>query len=199
ALDWREKNRPNEAWAERYHPGFVTAMRFLTESSEARGAERAERERRARRMRRLTVASVAAAVVAALLAAVAGNFGVKAYQASTIAEKKQAEVQRYLNRIQINQSLSLATTAGQDPNDQTTRLLLALEALPDTKQGIERPFVFDAQKNLTGGLDDLRELAVIRAHTDPIFTVAVMPDMPHIVVTGSKDNTARLWDTRTGA
>jgi WD40 repeat protein/energy-coupling factor transporter ATP-binding protein EcfA2 len=197
ALDWREKNRPNEAWAARYHPGFATAMRFLAESSEARDAERAERERRARRMRRLAVASVVAAVVAGLFAAVAGNFGVKAYQASIIAEKKQAEAQRYLKRIQINQSLSLANAAGQDPNDQTTRVLLALEALPDSKEGIERPFVFDAQKNLTGGLEDLRELAVIRAHTDTIFTVAVMRDVPRIV-TGSKDNTARLWDARTG-
>jgi len=50
-LDWREKNQPNETWAARYHPGFGEAMRFLTESSEAREAERAERQRQRQRER----------------------------------------------------------------------------------------------------------------------------------------------------
>jgi WD40 repeat protein/energy-coupling factor transporter ATP-binding protein EcfA2 len=198
ALDWREKNRPNEAWAARYHPGFATAMRFLAESSEARDAERAERERRARRMRRLTVASVVAAVVAGLFAAVAGNFGVKAYQASSIAKQKQAEAQDYLRNAQITQSLSLVNAAKQNPNDHSTRILLALEALPEVGDRVERPFVFEAQRSLADGLSDLRELAVIRGHADGIFAVAVAPDGTRIV-TGSGDNTARVWDARTGA
>src|SRR5262249_51559059 len=49
ALDWREKNQPNETWASRYHPGFARAMRFLTESSKARDVERAERLEQRRR------------------------------------------------------------------------------------------------------------------------------------------------------
>jgi energy-coupling factor transporter ATP-binding protein EcfA2 len=32
ALDWREKVKPNRAWAERYHPGFDAAMSFLDKS-----------------------------------------------------------------------------------------------------------------------------------------------------------------------
>ena len=90
ALDWRDKNQPNEAWASRYHPGFATAMGFLTESNEAREAERAERQQRrerdlaaeqekakaqaryARRMRLAALASGALALVAVITACAAG-------------------------------------------------------------------------------------------------------------------------------
>src|SRR5208337_714439 len=49
ALDWRDKNQPNETWASRYHPGFGAAMGFLTQSSVAREAERAERQQQRQR------------------------------------------------------------------------------------------------------------------------------------------------------
>lgn len=35
ALEWREKRRPNEAWARRYAPGFVASMDFLEKSRRA--------------------------------------------------------------------------------------------------------------------------------------------------------------------
>ena len=46
ALDWREKNRPNLAWARRYAPHFETAMAFLEASAQRRADDLAERERR---------------------------------------------------------------------------------------------------------------------------------------------------------
>ena len=39
ALNWRDQNQPNAAWAAPYHPAFGPAMRFLEESSAAREAE----------------------------------------------------------------------------------------------------------------------------------------------------------------
>ena len=52
AADWREKSRPNAAWAERYHPEFETAIAYLDASigemeaaNIAAEAARAERER----------------------------------------------------------------------------------------------------------------------------------------------------------
>ena len=39
ALAWRESKRPNAAWAERYRPGFATAMEFLEASQQASVAE----------------------------------------------------------------------------------------------------------------------------------------------------------------
>src|SRR4030095_6138801 len=45
ALDWREKSKPNAAWARRYHPEFEEALRYLDDSRRAREAAVAERER----------------------------------------------------------------------------------------------------------------------------------------------------------
>ncbi len=51
ALAWREAKRPNAAWAERYRPGFATAMEFLEASQQASVAE--EQSREAARQREL--------------------------------------------------------------------------------------------------------------------------------------------------
>ncbi len=63
ALQWREKNQPNEVWADRYRPGFTTAMDFLNASHQ-------ERTRNARKQRLRTGASVAGVLLIALLAVV---------------------------------------------------------------------------------------------------------------------------------
>lgn len=44
ALAWRETKRPNAAWAERYRPGFDTAIHFLEVSQQASVAEEQSRE-----------------------------------------------------------------------------------------------------------------------------------------------------------
>jgi hypothetical protein len=49
ALNWRERNKPNQAWARRYHPDFDLAMNFLEQSRATREAEIMERERRRKR------------------------------------------------------------------------------------------------------------------------------------------------------
>src|SRR4030095_11483878 len=46
ALDWQQKNRPNQGWARRYDPGFETSMAFLQASKQKRADELAETERR---------------------------------------------------------------------------------------------------------------------------------------------------------
>ncbi len=51
ALAWQESQRPNAAWAERYHPGFDAAMAFLAASQAANVAE--EQAREAARQREL--------------------------------------------------------------------------------------------------------------------------------------------------
>jgi WD40 repeat protein len=239
ALDWREKSRPNETWASRYHPGLAAAIRFLTESSEAREAERAERLRQrqrereaeyeqekakvqagyARRMLTAAVVSAVFAFVAVLLAVVAGVFGMKAYHASNAAEaqkieanmqraeaetqkaeaeRQTAKAQAFLSEAQFTQSRWLVKAADEDPNDQSMRVLLALEALPDANEKIDRPVVFAAQTMLSKAINDLRELFLLKGHTDFVRGLAVTPDGTRIV-TGSDDNTARVWDASTGA
>ena len=49
ALDWREQNRPNSAWAARYQPNFQLAMDFLDDSRRARDAEITQKEDERRR------------------------------------------------------------------------------------------------------------------------------------------------------
>ncbi|MGR9106411.1 MAG: nSTAND1 domain-containing NTPase, partial [Gammaproteobacteria bacterium] len=49
ALEWREREQPNAAWARRYHPDFEQSIGFLEESDRAFKAEQAAREERARR------------------------------------------------------------------------------------------------------------------------------------------------------
>jgi tetratricopeptide (TPR) repeat protein len=44
AVDWRDKERPSKAWADRYSPEFDAAMQFLERSHEAAVAEKAEKE-----------------------------------------------------------------------------------------------------------------------------------------------------------
>lgn len=45
ALQWRERNQPNEAWATRYHVGFADAMAFLNQSQAAAQKEREAQQR----------------------------------------------------------------------------------------------------------------------------------------------------------
>jgi len=216
ALDWRDKSQPNETWASRYHSGFADAIRFLTESAEARDAERAERqslrqrerdaelekiEAQARNARRLFRAALATGVVA-VVALIFGVFAIyyfgQANKASTIAAANETKAREYLGRAQITESRSLVKTAEQTSGDQSREILLALEALPDSREGIDRPFVFGAHKILAKGVDNLTELAVIGGHIGPVMAVAVMPDARHIV-TCSDDNVVRMWNAGSGA
>jgi WD40 repeat protein len=209
ALDWRDKNQPNDTWAARYHPGFARAMQFLTESSEARDAERAERaqqrqrerdaelekaESQARNARRMLVATV----ICGVLCVAAVVFGVKAHQTSVIAEANRAEVQRYLSEANNALSRSLVKAAEEDPNDQSRKILLALESLPDTQEGTDRPVVFQAQRILSDGIDSLRELKVLRGLTGSLLGIVVTRAGNRIVTVGD-DNTALVWDAVTGA
>src|SRR5256714_1487303 len=58
-LDWREKNKPNAVWGQRYHQEFALAMSFLDASAAARDTAALEAERRRRRdTRRTRVAAV---------------------------------------------------------------------------------------------------------------------------------------------
>ena len=216
ALDWRDKSQPNETWASRYHSGFADAIRFLTASSEARDAERAERqslrqrerdaerekleaqERNARRLFRAALATAAVALIAIIFGVFAVYYFVEANEASLTAAANEARAKEYLARAQITESRSLVKTAEQTSGDQSMEVLLALEALPDSRERVDRPFVFGAHKILAKGIDNLLELAVIGGHTGALLAVAVMPDGRHIL-TGSDDNVVRMWDVGSGA
>ena len=58
SLSWREENRPNKTWADRYYPGFDSAMAFLDESQEE--SIREERAREEARQREVAQAKALA-------------------------------------------------------------------------------------------------------------------------------------------
>jgi len=58
SLSWREESRPNKTWANRYYPGFESAMAFLDQSQEE--AEREERKREVARQREVAQAKALA-------------------------------------------------------------------------------------------------------------------------------------------
>ena len=113
ALAWREVKRPNAAWAERYRPGFATAIGFLEASQQASVAEeqsreaarqreleqaqqlaeaqqlRLEQQQRAARRLRLMIVGLAAVALIAGLACVAALFANQ--RANTLAVTAPSE------------------------------------------------------------------------------------------------------------
>lgn len=118
ALNWRDRNQPNETWAERYQGGFAPAMRFLAESEAAR-----ERERRAARRRRIIL--IAVAVVLAALLVISAALGFWAFR-----QKREAERQRQRSDSQAMAAESLRVLDSRF--DDAMRLALAAHEQADT-------------------------------------------------------------------
>jgi tetratricopeptide (TPR) repeat protein len=136
ALAWRESQRPNAAWAERYRPGFDTAMAFLAASQEASVAEeqareaarqreleqarqlaeaqrlRLEQQRRSARKLRKMIAGLA---VVAVIAGVACALALVANQrANALADKaRHNEVRALRNEEQARENALLAERSEQ--------------------------------------------------------------------------------------
>jgi len=119
ALAWREAKRPNAAWAERYRPGFATAMAFLEASQQASAAEeqsreaarqreleqaqqlaeaqqlRLEHQQRAARKLRMMIGGLAVVAIVAVLACVAALVANNhAKTLAGVASKEAAEASR---------------------------------------------------------------------------------------------------------
>lgn len=97
ALNWREQQRPTEAWAARYDLSFERAMRFLDASAAERDREIAEREearlRKLRQARTLTVVFAAVALALSALGAFAFSQKAKAEAALLRIRQQSREIQ----------------------------------------------------------------------------------------------------------
>ena len=105
-----------------------------------------------------------------------------------------------VEELQVLQSRFLADRASQasGDGDAATAMLLALEALPDTRSGKQRPPVAEAEAALFKAYRALRESIVLKGHTGPLWSASFAPDGKRLL-TASEDGTARLWDAQTGA
>ncbi|MBV9762291.1 MAG: ATP-binding protein [Acidobacteriaceae bacterium] len=101
ALNWRDQARPNLAWAQRYHPGFVQAMDFLDRSRDARDAEQANIKRGQARERRRLLLFAFTATALFLIAAAAALYAWREYRA---AGQSLAQAQRQTRRAERDES-----------------------------------------------------------------------------------------------
>ena len=111
----------------------------------------------------------------------------------------QAERQQRAQSL-ANQSRQLLAASRQalDDGDAVRATLLALEAQPDARRGIDRPLLPDAEASLYTALQALRPDRLLK---DPAgATLAIMPDAPASAVPVlGQDHALRLLDTETGA
>jgi WD40 repeat protein len=194
ALDWSEKNRPNEIWASRYHAGFAAAVAFLRESSKAREAERAEREEQRRRelLRTEELARLHAENEAREQRERANDEERARHEAELVAEAQKK------SRLEAeNKKLHLLTTLASlqvDNGDAVTGMLYILD-LPDS--GSVRSDGTPANAALYAGYLARREAAVLAGHSESVRSAAFSPD-GNLLVTASEDKTARIWNRLTG-
>jgi energy-coupling factor transporter ATP-binding protein EcfA2 len=113
-LEWRKNWKPNAAWAERYKPGFASAIAFLEESREKRDADlaaerarqdaerAAEQERLKRKLRRKWQIAAAVATAVALTVAVVSRVRVANLRERQAIALSQAEARRRVETENLN-------------------------------------------------------------------------------------------------
>src|SRR6202171_5286217 len=107
ALQWRRKNQPTAAWAERYDSNFALAMDFLDRGEKQREAEPQKERRRKRELQGLTLGL-------AVFLAIASVFGYVAYKEGNRAKQNLSFAKRA-----VDESLSSAgTMLGREAPDQ---------------------------------------------------------------------------------
>ena len=124
-LAWRDREKPNVAWAERYDPQFERALTFLEMSARTRDEEEIQGRRARRRKRLLPIVGLAAAVIFAVLAAFtvfAVNQRNTANQLRRSAERRDGVVLaavRVQNAARVAQGTLNGYLACKDPSSGT--------------------------------------------------------------------------------
>lgn len=109
-------------------------------------------------------------------------------------ERKNKEKRDHLYRVQ---SRFLAEKANDlaDQGDSYTARLLALEALPNTLENPDRPYILEAERTFRKACS--KNTAIIRGHTSGVVFASFSPNGKNII-SASCDNTVCIWDTFSG-
>ena len=207
-------------WLLKYPQRFISRemeplRAFIAASAEVADAEKArEAAREAREMQMRTrqlYGAVAAAVVSIGLAGWAGwnSYAANTARAAAVASEKaatsalseaeaargRAEEQR--NQALITQSRFLTDQARQalKNHDPGTAMALALEALPDARRKIIRPYLSAAESMLYQSVTALRDQGKLQ-DKGPFYSARFSPDGRRILTWS--DSALQLWDAAGG-
>lgn len=143
ALDWKEKNRPNEAWSQQYNAHFAAAMNFLEASKNERTAENARTKKRT---------SMVRAAVITFLIVVSGLTVWALFQTKNATEKSIVAEQK--TQEALNQK-ALAEQAKE----------MALDA---SKQAMDAKSFAELQSNIAGEQKKLAENQKAKAEEEAL-------------------------------
>ena len=239
AQDWadgssRVRGRPTADQAD-----FIAASRAVHEAEDRRKAEQLRRTRQWLQMAVLALVLLAVTLAYAVFEGkraeseaaraeaqtrVAEAQADKARQQSALAQEQAARAEKEAAAAQLQESRSLAIRAQSESarGDQSTAMLLALEALPEPAFGGKRPMSSEAaaalrqawmrnRESVLVGHHDAANFvdfgpsgrrvitgaydrsAALEGHSDWVLTASFSPDGRHVVTT-SADRTARVWD-----
>lgn len=185
-LEWQQQNEPNETWAAQHHPRFGSAIRFLEDSS------RAEKHERFKKIG-LIVAILVVAFSALIFFAVfqrenairQAGFAEQAFRAAA-SERRAKQDARGL----------AAASLGQQPGREIEALVVAVQATGASLRRRES-ISLQAVEGLNMAVSAVKKSLPLRGHTKTVTSAAFSPDGSR-VLTGSDDDTVRLWNTRTG-
>jgi uncharacterized protein YxeA len=219
ALDWREQNLPNSAWATRYQPDFQSAMAFLEDSRTARddeiaqkeenrrrelqkakelAEERAQRieaqEQAAKRQNKMMLVVTIGLIIAISLAVIAFYQYKEAKDQKDIAIKNE----EFAKKQEKNAKAQTSTSRSRE---LAAYAILALEQDPTLSFRLaeaaikEKPTLL-ARKTIMAPLTfPLHNF--LGKHEGYVTSTVFSPDGKRIV-TASSDRTARVWETETG-
>ncbi|WP_099077875.1 WD40 repeat domain-containing protein [Vibrio sp. PID17_43] len=185
-----------EEWQKQRAASFsASEIEFIESSTKARDVlakeEEVRRQKSLRQAKAVTIRNKVIAIIAVVTVVVTSAIGWQLYEANTVAVDEKNNALRNQSRYLVDLSRQ-ATESG----DAVTGALLALEALPDSSAGVQRPYLHAAEFRLYSALQVLFEHGILRGpkgRTSGEFS----PDGTRIV-TASDDGNVRLWDSATG-
>ena len=183
ALNWREENKPNETWAQRYNSGYQSAIKFLDESKQLCDLEAEEKEvrrkKKARRNRILMAALLVGLIFTAMVAVVIFNLKGRAEAARTKAEAEKELNQRLLYATDIRRAYEMYLSGD---------IIRAQELLEELVKGDDQPrFTWRYLSHLCK-----KSLDTLVGHERTVTSVAFSSN-GNMLATASQDGSVKVW------